>query len=128
MYSTCSFNPVENEAVVAAVLEATGGAMRLVDVSGNLPALKRRPGLNAWKVRCCRFRRSPCRSLYLVPHMSFVTSFSVSSFSVSSVTSFSGVKGPVVAATCVFWLLSWHMHACCVVLVLRSAMQEALRA
>lgn len=51
VYSTCSFNPVENEAVVAAVLEATKGAMRLVDVSDHLPELKRRPGLNSWKVR-----------------------------------------------------------------------------
>lgn len=50
VYSTCSFNPVENEAVVAAVLEATKGAMRLVDVSGDLQELKRNPGLNAWKV------------------------------------------------------------------------------
>jgi 16S rRNA C967 or C1407 C5-methylase (RsmB/RsmF family) len=50
VYSTCSFNPVENEAVVAAVLEATKGAMRLVDVSADLPELKRKAGLNAWKV------------------------------------------------------------------------------
>ena len=50
VYSTCSFNPIENEAVVAAVLEATKGAMRLVDVSAELPELKRKPGLNAWKV------------------------------------------------------------------------------
>jgi 16S rRNA C967 or C1407 C5-methylase (RsmB/RsmF family) len=50
VYSTCSFNPVENEAVVAAVLLATKGAMRLVDVSDELPALKRMLGLNSWKV------------------------------------------------------------------------------
>lgn len=50
VYSTCSFNPVENEAVVAAVLKATKGAIQLVDVSETLPALKRKHGLLSWKV------------------------------------------------------------------------------
>jgi multisite-specific tRNA:(cytosine-C5)-methyltransferase len=51
VYSTCTFNPVEDEAVVAAVLEATRGAMRLVDVSADMPDLKRLPGIKAWQVR-----------------------------------------------------------------------------
>ncbi|KAJ2318308.1 tRNA (cytosine-5-)-methyltransferase ncl1 [Coemansia sp. RSA 2611] len=50
VYSTCSLNPVENEAVVAHVLDHFEGALRLVDVSSELPALKRRPGLETWKV------------------------------------------------------------------------------
>ncbi|KAJ2779096.1 tRNA (cytosine-5-)-methyltransferase ncl1 [Coemansia javaensis] len=50
VYSTCSLNPVENEAVVAHVLDRFGAALRLVDVSAELPALKRRPGLSTWKV------------------------------------------------------------------------------
>jgi 16S rRNA C967 or C1407 C5-methylase (RsmB/RsmF family) len=50
VYSTCSFNPIENEAVVAEVLRQTKGAVRLVDVSTSLPELKRRPGLYTWKV------------------------------------------------------------------------------
>ncbi|RKP36525.1 S-adenosyl-L-methionine-dependent methyltransferase [Dimargaris cristalligena] len=50
VYSTCSFNPLENEAVVAALLNSTDGALRLVDVSDRLPALVRRPGLTTWKV------------------------------------------------------------------------------
>ncbi|KAJ2078076.1 tRNA (cytosine-5-)-methyltransferase ncl1 [Coemansia sp. RSA 988] len=50
VYSTCSLNPVENEAVVAHVLETFGGALKLVDVSTQLPALKRRPGLHTWKI------------------------------------------------------------------------------
>lgn len=52
VYSTCSMNPVENEAVVAAAIEASGGnsKVRLVDCSDLLPNLKRKPGLNAWKV------------------------------------------------------------------------------
>ncbi|CAO3612161.1 unnamed protein product [Mucor fragilis] len=50
VYSTCSFNPIENEAVVAEVLRQTKGAIRLVDVSASLPELKRKPGLSTWKV------------------------------------------------------------------------------
>ncbi|KAJ2616958.1 tRNA (cytosine-5-)-methyltransferase ncl1 [Coemansia sp. RSA 1365] len=50
VYSTCSLNPVENEAVVAHVLDKFGGALKLVDVSTQLPALKRRPGLHTWKI------------------------------------------------------------------------------
>jgi len=52
VYSTCSMNPVENEAVIAAAIEACGGTskVQLVDCSDHLPNLKRKPGLNAWKV------------------------------------------------------------------------------
>ncbi|KAJ1948559.1 tRNA (cytosine-5-)-methyltransferase ncl1, partial [Linderina pennispora] len=50
VYSTCSLNPIENEAVVANVLHHFEGALKLVDVSSELPELKRRPGLNTWKV------------------------------------------------------------------------------
>ncbi|CBY00502.1 similar to tRNA (cytosine-5-)-methyltransferase ncl1 [Plenodomus lingam JN3] len=52
VYSTCSMNPVENEAVIAAAIEACGGTskVQLVDCSDHLPNLKRKPGLNIWKV------------------------------------------------------------------------------
>ncbi|XP_071814211.1 RNA cytosine-C(5)-methyltransferase NSUN2-like [Apostichopus japonicus] len=50
VYSTCSFNPIENEAVVSSVLIASEGALQLADVSGLLPGLKRRSGLKSWKV------------------------------------------------------------------------------
>jgi multisite-specific tRNA:(cytosine-C5)-methyltransferase len=52
VYSTCSMNPVENEAVVAAAIEACGGISKvtLVDMPDHLPNLIRRPGLNTWKV------------------------------------------------------------------------------
>ncbi|KAJ4295487.1 tRNA (cytosine-5-)-methyltransferase ncl1 [Kalmusia sp. IMI 367209] len=52
VYSTCSMNPVENEAVVGAAIEACGGVskVQLVDCSDHLPNLKRKPGLNKWKV------------------------------------------------------------------------------
>ncbi|CAK9320573.1 unnamed protein product [Citrullus colocynthis] len=51
VYSTCSMNPVENEAVVAELLRKSGGSLELVDVSNELPQLVRRPGLKKWKVR-----------------------------------------------------------------------------
>ncbi|KAK4256674.1 hypothetical protein QN277_006366 [Acacia crassicarpa] len=50
VYSTCSMNPIENEAVVAEILRRCGGSVELVDVSHELPQLIRRPGLRGWKV------------------------------------------------------------------------------
>ncbi|XP_065874383.1 uncharacterized protein [Euphorbia lathyris] len=50
VYSTCSMNPVENEAVVAEILRKCEGSVELVDVSSDLPQLLRRPGLRKWKV------------------------------------------------------------------------------
>lgn len=51
VYSTCSLNPIENEAVVAALLARFAGALEVVDVSDRLPGLRRRPGLLSWRVR-----------------------------------------------------------------------------
>eukprot|EP01083_Nonionella_stella_P064554 168354_1 len=50
VYSTCSFNPVEDEAVVAELLKRFKGSLEIVDVSDRLPKLKRRPGMATWKV------------------------------------------------------------------------------
>ncbi|XP_014674594.1 PREDICTED: tRNA (cytosine(34)-C(5))-methyltransferase-like [Priapulus caudatus] len=50
VYSTCSMNPVENEAVIASMLNNCEGSVELVDISQQLPALKRQPGLTSWKV------------------------------------------------------------------------------
>lgn len=55
-YSTCTFNPVEDEAVVAALLRRSRGAIELVDASSLLGDLERRPGLNTWKVSEMRQR------------------------------------------------------------------------
>ena len=51
VYSTCSLNPVENEAVVAALLKHCEGCLQMVDMSQSFAPLKRRPGLVTWKVR-----------------------------------------------------------------------------
>ncbi|VDN50185.1 unnamed protein product [Dracunculus medinensis] len=50
VYSTCSLNPLEDEAVVASLLRYGEGAVELIDVSNNLLALKRSPGVSQWKV------------------------------------------------------------------------------
>ena len=52
VYSTCSMNPVENEAVIASAIDRCGGSanVKIVDCSNELPGLKRAPGLRSWKV------------------------------------------------------------------------------
>ncbi|MCJ1477477.1 hypothetical protein MMC13_006149 [Lambiella insularis] len=52
VYSTCSMNPVENEAVVAGAIKRCGGLEKidLIDCTQLLPALKRSPGLTSWRV------------------------------------------------------------------------------
>ena len=50
VYSTCSLNPVENEAVVVQLLQAFPDQIQLVDISEKLPGLKTKPGLTNWCV------------------------------------------------------------------------------
>ncbi|KAJ5082316.1 tRNA (C5-cytosine) methyltransferase NCL1 [Penicillium argentinense] len=52
VYSTCSLNPVENEAVIASAIERCGGSVnvKIIDCSKELPGLKRAPGMKDWKV------------------------------------------------------------------------------
>ncbi|XP_046842938.1 RNA cytosine C(5)-methyltransferase NSUN2-like isoform X2 [Xenia sp. Carnegie-2017] len=51
VYSTCSMNPVEDEAVVSQLLYRAKGSVELVDVSDRLTDLKRAPGLETWKIQ-----------------------------------------------------------------------------
>jgi multisite-specific tRNA:(cytosine-C5)-methyltransferase len=52
VYSTCSFNPTENEAVVAAALNSEPGMFKIVPQPADkvLPGLMRRSGLTKWKI------------------------------------------------------------------------------
>ncbi|KAJ5217781.1 uncharacterized protein N7469_011406 [Penicillium citrinum] len=52
VYSTCSLNPIENEAVIASAIERCGGSanVKILDCSKELPGLKRAPGMRDWKV------------------------------------------------------------------------------
>lgn len=52
IYSTCSMNPIENEAVVATAIERCGGLdkVAIVDCKDELPGLIRRPGISTWEV------------------------------------------------------------------------------
>ncbi|MBN3290330.1 NSUN2 methyltransferase, partial [Polypterus senegalus] len=50
VYSTCSLNPIEDEAVIASLLEKSEGALELVDASNDLPGLKWMPGVTSWKL------------------------------------------------------------------------------
>lgn len=50
VYSTCSLNPIEDEAVVSALLTESEGTLELVDHRHLVPGLKVRPGLHTWQL------------------------------------------------------------------------------
>ncbi len=50
VYSTCSLNPIEDEAVVCALLQEAKGGLELVDPRPRLPGLRVRDGLHTWRV------------------------------------------------------------------------------
>ncbi|ETN44147.1 uncharacterized protein HMPREF1541_10697 [Cyphellophora europaea CBS 101466] len=52
VYSTCSMNPVEDEAVLSAAIQRCGGQsfVQLVETEGYLPGLKRYAGLKKWSI------------------------------------------------------------------------------
>lgn len=50
VYSTCSMNPIENEAVVAEALRKWGAKVKLVNCDDKLPGLVRSQGISNWPV------------------------------------------------------------------------------
>jgi len=48
VYSTCSLNPMENEAVLHRMLKDCEGTIELVDISDKLPGLQYIPGISHW--------------------------------------------------------------------------------
>ena len=50
VYSTCSLNPIENEAVVVSLLKAYPNELELVDSASELPGFKFSPALTTWRV------------------------------------------------------------------------------
>ncbi|XP_064640882.1 RNA cytosine-C(5)-methyltransferase NSUN2-like [Lineus longissimus] len=50
VYSTCSFSPIENEAVIASMLATCGDSVELVESSLTVPGLKTMPGLWTWTI------------------------------------------------------------------------------
>lgn len=50
VYSTCSLNPIENEAVVNSILLETKGAVEIIDTKDMFPKLTRHHGLTNWTV------------------------------------------------------------------------------
>lgn len=50
VYSTCSLNPVENEAVLHRLLKESDGALEIMDASHLVPGLKFSPGLSYWEL------------------------------------------------------------------------------
>lgn len=50
VYSTCSYNPIENEAVIGHILKKYEGKIKILNVSDKLAGLKYRRGLSNWRV------------------------------------------------------------------------------
>nr|XP_013100653.1 unnamed protein product [Stomoxys calcitrans] len=50
VYSTCSLNPIENEAVLQRIVADSKGALEIVDASDLVPGLKYKPGMTQWKL------------------------------------------------------------------------------
>uniref|UniRef100_A0A1A9WT17 tRNA (cytosine(34)-C(5))-methyltransferase n=1 Tax=Glossina brevipalpis TaxID=37001 RepID=A0A1A9WT17_9MUSC len=50
VYSTCSLNPIENEAVIQRIITDYEGGLEIVDALHLLPGLKCMPGMTEWKL------------------------------------------------------------------------------
>lgn len=49
VYSTCSLNPIENEAILCRLLREADGSLELVDGSDLIKGLKYNPGMTSWE-------------------------------------------------------------------------------
>lgn len=60
VYSTCSLNPIENEAVIHRLLVHCNGGLKLLDASDLIKDLKYAPGMEDWLVssRHCEFYKN----------------------------------------------------------------------
>ena len=65
LYSTCTYAPEENEAVIDAVLKQMPGAVRILPIS--LPGLKSAPGLTSWEGQS--FRNDLRHTIRIWPHL-----------------------------------------------------------
>ena len=75
VYSTCSLNPVENEAVVLEIWRQARGAIRLVDVSQQFPDLSRGNGLSSWVVTDAENHVIPAENADSMEHSAVKRSF-----------------------------------------------------
>ena len=50
VYSTCSLNPVEDEAVLYRLLQETRDSVEILDSSHLVPGLKYSKGISKWKI------------------------------------------------------------------------------
>ena len=56
MYSTCSMNPIENEAVIQTALDILGDYVELVDFE--IKGINMSDGLNTWKIHVKQGKKS----------------------------------------------------------------------
>lgn len=49
VYSTCSLNPIENEAVLHRLVKDSDGALEIVDAAGYVKGLKYHTGMTYWE-------------------------------------------------------------------------------
>jgi hypothetical protein len=90
LYSTCTYAPEENEAVVHAVLSERPGEVRVLPVG--LPGLKTAPGLTAWAGES--FRDDLQKSVRIWPHLNDTGGFYIALLEKIGNDSKNAVKAP----------------------------------
>ena len=93
LYSTCTYAPEENEAVVDAVLGEISGKVRILPVS--LPGLKSAPGLTAWAGQS--FRDDLRHTIRIWPHLNDTGGFYIALLEKMGGDSYKMSNPPVIA-------------------------------